>query len=142
MSVRYLSDTEHPARHHHPLANRWVLALLRSPVHHLLDPGLCELRFLGRRSGTEIALPVIYARDGNRTVVLIGDAPGKTWWRNFRTPYPVRIHRGGRTRPGTGRVLAPADDGYLHAAYVYTKRHGLVPQPTDRLLVIDPSEGA
>jgi hypothetical protein len=142
MVVRHLSEAEHPARHHHPLANRCVLGLLRSPAHHLLDPGLCELRFRGRRSGAEIALPVIYARDGDQMVVLIGDAPGKTWWRNFRTPYPVRILRGGRSRSGTGRVLRPGDADYLHAAYVYTKRHGLVPQPTDRLLVIDPAEGA
>src|SRR5439155_13799915 len=96
----------------------------------------------GRRSGAEVALPVIFAQDGDRIVVLVGDAPGKTWWRNFRAPYPVQVHRGGRTQSGTGRVLEPGDEDYPHAAYTYTKRHGLVPQPTDRLLVIHPSEGA
>ena len=137
-----LTGAEHPARHHHPLANRCVLALLRSPVHYLLDPGLCELRLRGRRSGARIALPVMYAMAGTRTVVLVGDAPAKTWWRNLRTPAPVEVRRGGVIRNGVGRVLDPHDEGYLEAARAYTIRHGLVPQPSDRLLVIDPATDA
>jgi hypothetical protein len=142
MSVSHQTEAGQPVRHHHPLANRCVLSLLRSPVHNLLDPGLRELRYRGRHSCAEIALPVIFAQDGDRIVVLVGDAPAKTWWRNFRTPHPVQVLRGGTIQAGTGRVLDPDDEDYPHAAYAYTRRHGLVPQPTDRLLVIDPSEGA
>jgi len=132
-----VTKVDRPARHHHPFANRCVLALLRSPVHHVLDPGLCELRFRGRRSGVRVALPVLWARAGDRLVVLVGDAPGKTWWRNFRTSAPVLVRRAGTVRPGVGRVLRPDEDGYTDAAGAYTKRHGLVPQPTDRLIVIE-----
>jgi hypothetical protein len=35
------------------------------------------------------------------------------------------------------QVTGPDDDGYFDAARAYTKRHGLIPQPTDRLLVIE-----
>ena len=86
MSAASATDAGRPARQHHPLANRCVLAVLRSPLYTLLDPGLRELRYRGRRSGRSIALPVMYARDGNRFVVLVGNAPGKSWWRNFQTP--------------------------------------------------------
>jgi hypothetical protein len=136
-----LPVTRRPTRHHHPVANRCVLAVLRSPLHRLLDPGLVELRFTGRRSGVPVALPVMYARTGGRTVILVGDARAKTWWGNFATPHPVQIRRGGTDAPGVGRVLRPGDDGYLDAARVYTARHGLVPQSSDRLLVIDVPKG-
>jgi hypothetical protein len=106
-------------------------------VHHLLDPGLCELRFRGWRSGLRVALPVLWAPAGDRLVVLIGDAPAKSWWRNFRSPGPIQVRRSGIIRAGVARVIAPGQDGYDDAARAYTKRHGLVPQPTDRLLVIE-----
>lgn len=137
MTVIQVTEVTQPTRHHHPFANRCVLALLRSPAHYLLDPGLCELRFRGRRSGTQIALPVMYARAGDRIVVLVGDAPAKRWWRNFGKPLPVQLRRGGVVRDGVARVIDPDDDGYFDIARAYTKRHGLVPQPTDRLLVIE-----
>jgi hypothetical protein len=35
--------TLRPSRHRHPVLNRIVLAVLRSPLHPLLDPGICEL---------------------------------------------------------------------------------------------------
>jgi hypothetical protein len=130
-----------PVRHHHPVVDRCVLAVLHSPLYRLLEPGLVELRFAGRRSGVPVALPVMYARTGGRTVILVGDAPAKTWWRNFATPHSVQLRRGGTVTQGVGRVLHPGDSGYLDAARAYTARHGLVPQPSDRLLVIDVPEG-
>jgi hypothetical protein len=124
-------------RHHHPVANRCVLAVLRSPLHRLLDPGLRELRYTGRRTGKRFRVPVLYAQAGDRFIVLVGDAPAKTWWRNFRSPRPVEVRRAGKIRSGVGRILLPGADGYADAAHIYTTRHGLVPQPSDRLLVID-----
>jgi hypothetical protein len=116
--------------------------VLRSPLHALLDPGLIEVRYRGRWSGRRHALPVMYAPAGGRMVVLAGNAPAKTWWRNFRTPAPVEVRHRGALRPGIARVLDPGDDGYDEAVEAYQKRHKLVPVPTDRLLVIDPSGGA
>ena len=140
MSAASATDAGRPARQHHPLANRCVLAVLRSPLHTLLDPGLRELRYRGRRSGRSIALPVMYARDGNRFVVLVGNASGKSWWRNFQTPAPVEVRRGRRLRRGTGRIIRPDEEGYAEAVRIYAARHGLVPQPHERLLVIDTTD--
>jgi hypothetical protein len=122
---------------HRPFANRWVLALLRSPLHRLLDPGLRELRYRGHRSGRQIALPVMYAQSGDRFVVLVGNAPAKTWWRNFETPTPVEVRRGRRVRHGIGWIVRPGEDGYAEAVRVYVDRHALVPQADERLIVID-----
>lgn len=104
------TDTGAPRRHasRPPAAlNEMVLGLLRSPLHSVLDPGICELRYHGRRTGRAVALPVIYARHGQRYVVVAGDAPRKRWWRNFTDPRPVEVRHGGRLHTGTCRVLAP-----------------------------------
>ena len=137
MTAEYVSAPEHPARRHDRLANRCVLALLRSPAHGLLDPGLCELCYRARRSGKRIALPVMYAETDRRLVILVGNAPAKTWWRNFRTPRPVQVRRGGVVGPGVARLLHPGDTGYLPAVEAYDNRHGIRPVPTDRLIVVD-----
>ena len=49
--------------------NAVILGLLRSPLHVLLDPGICEVRYRGRRSGRTVALPVIYTDHGGAYVV-------------------------------------------------------------------------
>jgi len=130
-------DTATGTRRRRSFGNRWVLAMLRSPLHRLLDPGLRELRYRGHRSGRRIALPVMYAQSGDRFVVLVGNAPAKTWWRNFGTPAPVEVRRGRRVRRGTGRVVRRGEDGYAEAVRVYAARHALVPQADERLIVID-----
>ena len=45
MTAPHVTAAEHPARRHHPLANRCVLALLRSPAHGLLDPGVARVLY-------------------------------------------------------------------------------------------------
>ncbi len=141
MSSAPIAGRRRPARHRHSFANLVVLALLRSPAHALVDAGMCELRYVGRASGRRYALPVMFARVDERLVVLVGDAPAKRWWRNFRAPGPVEVRHRGKVTPAVARILDPADDGYGVAVRAYTQRHNLVPEPTDRLLVIDPSEG-
>src|SRR5215831_7582467 len=68
---------------------RWILhvPLLR----RLADRQVCELRYTGSRTGRPVALPVMYARRGDRVVVLVGGADQKSWWRNFTTPAAVRV---------------------------------------------------
>ena len=68
-----------------PRGNAVVLAVLRSPAHRLLSGATVELRYVGRRSGQQYALPVQYVRDGSRLLVLPQDLDSKSWWRNFRT---------------------------------------------------------
>lgn len=122
--------------------NRAVLALLRSPLHGLLDAGMCELDYRGRRTGRAIALPVLYAPHDNNVVVLVGDAPDKRWWRNFAEPAPVSIRRGSQVRTGTARLVPPEDPAYAPAWAAYSRRHHIAHEPTDRLVLIETTRSA
>jgi hypothetical protein len=132
------ADQQQPRHARRPLAvvNRTVLAILRSPLHGLLDAGMCELRYRGRRTGRTVALPVMYAVHGNDVVVLVGDAPDKRWWRNFTRPGPVEIRRGRQRLAGVGRIVASTEAGYGEAWQAYFNRHHVDSQPGDRLLVV------
>jgi hypothetical protein len=135
------SDTNADRRRHAhrppAVVNRMVLAVLRSPLHGLLDPGICELRYRGRRTGRMVALPVIYARYGERFVVVVGDASDKRWWRNFTDPRQVEVRRGRQRGVGTCRVVTPDDPDYEPAWCAYAQRQHVTLEPGDRLLVID-----
>jgi hypothetical protein len=96
-----------PARR--PQGNGLILAILRSPAHRLLSGMTIELRYTGRRSGREFALPVQYARDGERLLVAVQDHENKVWWRNFQTPQPIGVRLKGTLRRGTARVVGPDD---------------------------------
>ncbi len=139
MSLTASVRTRRPGRHHHPVLNRAVLVVLRSPLHPLLDPGICEVRYRGRRSGRTICLPVLYALDGDRLVVLVGDAAHKRWWRGFASPAPVQVRRKGRVRQGRARLLVPGTPDFVRAAAAYRRGQGLAVEATDRLLLIEPN---
>jgi hypothetical protein len=114
-----------------------VLGLLRSPAHGLLDPGMCELRYQGQRTGRQVALPVIYARLGEQFVVVVGDARHKQWWRHFVHPAPVQVRRGGQLRSGICRVVPPNDPSYQPAWQAYERGQHVQREPTDQLVLID-----
>ena len=139
MRIEHVTVEERPVLHRrrHSALNHVLLALLRSPLHHLLDTELCELSYRAPRCGRTIDLPVMYATDGADLVVLVGDAPEKTWWRAFREPHPVEVRRGGRVRRGIGRVLAPDDPRYPGATLMYEHRHGIRPVDSDRVVLIE-----
>ncbi len=139
-TVTQRPSAAHPRRRRHPLLNRLVLALLRSPVHGVLDPGLCELRYHARLTGRQVSVPVLYAARGDRFVVVVGDADAKQWWRNFVRPYPVRVCRGGECRSGMGRVVPATDPGYADAVELYLARHDIGIEPTDRVLLIETAD--
>jgi hypothetical protein len=129
--------TGRPGRRRHPFVNAFVVWLLRSPVHGVLDPGLCELRYHGRLTHRQLSVPVLYAAEGERFVVIAGDADRKMWWRNFSSPYPVEVRRGGESRHGMGRVIGPGDPGYADILAIYQRRHDIAIQSTDRVLLIE-----
>jgi hypothetical protein len=131
-------------RRRHSSLNRALLVVLRSPLNGMLDSDVCELAYRGPRTGRRVALPVMCATDGSDLVVLVGDAPAKTWWRAFRRPQNVRIRRGGAVRTGTGRVILVDDARYESAATAYEDRHGIRPVGNDRMVLIEnltPLEG-
>jgi hypothetical protein len=105
-----------------PQGNSLVLAILRSPVHRLLSGMTVELRYTGRRSGRQYVLPVQYAREDQRLVVVPQDAKSRTWWRNFLTPEPISVRLNGRLRDGIARVVYPDDPAWEQEKRLYERR--------------------
>jgi hypothetical protein len=114
---------------------RWILHV--PMLRRLADRQVCELRFAGVRSGRSVVLPVMYARSGDRVVVLVGGADRKTWWRNFTRPTPVQVLLAGTARTGTGHVVDAASPERAAAARTYASRFPDIPVETDPMVVID-----
>ena len=94
------------------LLNPLIGALLRSPLHPLLSPGLVLLTVTGRHSGRRYSIPVGYQRDGDDLVVMVSEARRKQWWRNYYEPGPVSVRLYGRERPGRAELVAPGSEEF------------------------------
>jgi deazaflavin-dependent oxidoreductase (nitroreductase family) len=92
--------------------NPLFTALLRSPLHGLLSPGLLLLTVTGRKSGRCYTIPVGYQRDGDDLVVIVSEARRKQWWRNYYEPGPVTVRLRGRERSGRAELVAPGSDEF------------------------------
>lgn len=88
------------------MVNGIVRALLRSKAHGLASGTIALLTVSGRRTGRSYELPVQYVEQDGGLIVLAGRAGKKTWWRNVRTPAPVRVRLRGRVIDGTAAVIA------------------------------------
>ena len=67
-----------------PLVNRVAVALLDAPVlGRIVGRGLVKIRYVGRRTGKTVELPVGYRRSGRDIVIGVMAPDAKTWWRNF-----------------------------------------------------------
>jgi hypothetical protein len=102
------SDLPAQARVRHRGTRAWsrlVAAILRSPLHRLLDRRLIVLSYTGPRSGRRISLPVAYARDFDDLVVFVARHDDKRWWRSFRDGWPVTVRLQGRELAGRGRIV-------------------------------------
>ena len=95
--------------------NATAVALLDTPVlGRIVGRGLVKIRYVGRRSGRTVELPVGYRRSGNDIVIGVMAPDAKTWWRNFLGdggPIAVlgldgrdRIAHAVANRDATGRV--------------------------------------
>jgi hypothetical protein len=119
-----------------PAHNRLVLALLGSRAHGALDRSLVALRVRGVVTGRSIELPVQYAADGARAVVVVpGRAETKRWWRNLVEPAPVDVLLRGDWQHGDAMVLHPGDPGYASAIAAYEQRWPRVRLPDDTPVV-------
>jgi hypothetical protein len=96
--------------------NPMVVAVLRSPVHWLVSPGLMGVTITGRRTGRTYTIPVGYHDVGDAVVVLVSDGPGRSWWRNFLTSHPAVLTLRGRAVPARGLALDPASDEFRERA--------------------------
>jgi hypothetical protein len=67
-----------------PMVNRLAVALLDTPVlGRIVGRGLVKIRYVGRRSGKTVELPVGYRRSGDDIIIGVAAPDAKTWWRNF-----------------------------------------------------------
>ena len=119
---------------------RLVLGMLDSPMGWMFG-GLCELRYVGARTGRVIRLPVGCVRSDHRVVVLVGDAGHKTWWRNFVVPRPVDVVVRGVVHSGTGRLVATTSDEWSVAKAAYARRYPRRDVGSDPFVVIDLDDG-
>ncbi len=96
--------------------NPLIAALLRSPLHPLLSPGLVLLTVTGRNSGRRYSIPVGYQRHGDDLVVMVSEARRKQWWRNYYEPGPVAVRLRGRDCDGRAELVAPGSDEFRELA--------------------------
>ena len=76
------------------IANPFIKALLRSPLHGQMSGSVAILHFRGRKSGREFDTPLSYVREDG-TVFLLS-AQTTVWWKNLReegTPVTLEIAR-------------------------------------------------
>lgn len=98
--------------------NRWVIWLLRSPLHGLVSPGMLLITVTGRRSGKTYTTPVEY-RQENQCVTIIS-RQGRTWWKNVVEAAPVTLLLRGQEVSGQARLLSLNDTDLvrvLHQRY-------------------------
>jgi deazaflavin-dependent oxidoreductase (nitroreductase family) len=109
--------------------NRITMAMLRSPLHRIMSHSLLVLSYEGRKSGRHYELPLQYVELDDTVVILAGDAPHKTWWRNFETPAMVTMRLRGHDVEAKAKVVDAPDEKarYLRAyleRYPYTTETG------------------
>ena len=93
-------------------ANRLVAGMLKSPLHRVASGGLMVLSWTGRRSGNEFSVPVGYQERDGDYIVLLSKPAEKTWWKNFRSPWPAELLVKRSTIAVEGRLVLPDDDAF------------------------------
>ena len=59
-------------------------ALIDAPViGGLVRRSMVKIRYVGRRSGKTVELPIGYRRSGEQIIINVMSPDAKTWWRNF-----------------------------------------------------------
>jgi hypothetical protein len=109
--------------------NPALVLLLHIPIlHWLASPGLATISLRGRRSKKLFRFPVGYHDQRDAVVVLISDAKGRQWWRNFKTPWPATLRVRGRSREMTGDVLEPGSPEFADRVGSFFARAAFIPR--------------
>ena len=108
--------------------NPAVGAVLRSRAHWLLSRGLTLITVTGRRSGRRYTIPVGYLETPQAIVVLVNDAPSKTWWRNYMQAGPVEVRLRGVQRSGRAVVVPPGSEQFRRTAEESFRRSRVIPR--------------
>ncbi|TSD99526.1 nitroreductase family deazaflavin-dependent oxidoreductase [Skermania sp. ID1734] len=91
--------------------NPLLSGILASPLHFVASGQMATLTVTGRKTGREYAFPVGYVRTGNEVQIGIEWPERKQWWRNLRTPAPVRIRIRGVEYTGQGQAIEDGKGG-------------------------------
>lgn len=102
-ALRTVRSRSLPPRAMMAIANIFVGALLRSPLHRVVSKTLLLLTYTGRESGKQYRLPVGYRRDGALVTLIAGNP----WWINLRGGAAVTLHLAGVELRG---VATPVED--------------------------------
>lgn len=70
-----------------PLLNRFMRAILRSPLHRMASRSVMLITFTGKKSGKTYTTPISYAREGDQVTAFTG----ARWWRNLDGGAPVTL---------------------------------------------------
>jgi hypothetical protein len=93
--------------------NPLVTRLLRSPLRRILDRSTLLLTYTGRKSGRSYTLPISYAQQNSR-LLLITRRP-KAWWKNVADGAPVSLWLRGEQRAGWAKVVPANHEAQVEA---------------------------
>lgn len=105
-----------------------VDVVLRSRFHWLLSRGLALITVTGRRTGRRYTIPVGYLETPDAVIVLVGDAPTKTWWRNYMQPGPIEMRLRGAHRSGRAVVVPSGTEQFRRTAEESFRRSRVIPR--------------
>lgn len=86
------------------VANRVLIAVLRSRAGRRLGRRLAVVEYAGRRSGQRHRLVTQYVTDGQRVRIGVGMSERNARWRNFQSTHPVRLRHAGEDHDATAHV--------------------------------------
>jgi len=93
--------------------NGLVAALLKSPLHFVASKGLMVVRWSGRKSGAEFAIPVGYQQSEDVVTVLLSKPAEKNWWKNFRAPWPAELLIEREWQSAMGQWIEPGSEAFF-----------------------------
>jgi len=102
--------------------NRFFVRWLASPL-GFLSGGAVLVRYKGRVSGLERRLPVNLNTLGSEYLIYVGRAEQKTWWHNFRQPWPIELVRGPKVVKGSAVVVLGSSERGRQLAADYLAAH-------------------
>lgn len=102
MSQQTSARRQSAARKAESLLNRFMIGLLRSPLHGLMSSNVLIISFTGHKTGKPYATPITYLREGNTFTAFTESR----WWKNFQTPAPVSLWVQGKELSATATAIA------------------------------------
>lgn len=109
--------------------NPAIIRILHTPIlHRLASRGLATISLRGRRTGNLIRLPVGYHDQQDAILVMVSDARGRQWWRNFQSSRSATLRIRGRAIEMVGDVLDPGSAEFVERVGRFFSRAAFIPK--------------